>query len=140
MDPAIIGYMRVGYFRVGVFNDAFDSWVARLKSLGSTSVNVTRKRLTLGARDSTTGWYAKEYADSTVEMVIVQKESQSVALQAGYFVALDALGFTFDPLWIYDLIVDGSGRTWEIKTVKPARLGDGLLYYAYDLKELPLVG
>lgn len=35
MDPAVIGYMRVGYFRIGVKNTGFDDAVERLEKISA---------------------------------------------------------------------------------------------------------
>jgi hypothetical protein len=107
---------------------------------GNPSFDVTRSALSLGNRDGTTGWCAKTYTTSTIKMIVIQKESQSLALQMGYWVSLDALGLTIDPIEVYDLVKDGFGRTWEAKTVKPIIIGDTIRFFVCDLKELPLYG
>lgn len=105
---------------------------------GNPSFEVTRSKLKLGGRDTTTGWYDKYYRASKINMLIIQKEAQTLALQLGHWVSLDALGLTATQVEVYDLVKDEFGRTWEIKTVKPIVVGNTIKYFACDLKELPL--
>lgn len=105
---------------------------------GNSNFEVTRSALSFGDRDATTGWYAKNYTDSTIKMMLIPKEASKMALQLGYWVSLDALGLTADAVDVYDLIKDKFDRTWEVKTVKPVIVGDAVRHFACDLKELPL--
>jgi len=105
---------------------------------GNPSFDVTHSALLLGDRDTTTGWYSKNYSESTIQMIIIQKESQSMALKMGYYVNLDALGLTIDTVKVYDLITDIFNRTWEVESVKPIIVGDTVKYFKCDLKEMPL--
>jgi len=105
------------------------------------SFDVTRSALTLGTtRDSVTGWYPKTYTDTTTHMVIIQKESQKLASDLGYWVSLDALGFTVDGAEVYDLVTDSFGRTWIVEVVKPIIVGDIVQFFVCDLKELSVYG
>lgn len=55
----------------------FDAVKANLKKAGKhSSFNVTRLALTLGDRDATTGQYAQDYAISTIQMVLLDKDNQ----------------------------------------------------------------
>jgi len=110
------------------------------KSRGAPSLSVTRHALYLEGPDAVTDWFLKAYRESMIDAVIVPKTSQGLALQAGYFVSLDALGFTQTVVRTGDLWTDGAGRRWEVKTVVPATIGDTLYFYQCDLKELPLNG
>jgi len=105
---------------------------------GNPSFDVTLQTLTLGSRSSVTGWYEKNYVESTIPMVIIQKETQQLALKLGFWVALDALGITTEIVGVYDRIKDQFGRVWEVKAVKPIMVGDKIKYFVCDLKELPL--
>jgi len=119
----------------------FKSLVSRFHGTrGRPSLSVTRHALYLEGPDAVTDWYIKAYRESMIDAVIVPKTSQNLALNAGYFVSLDALGFTQTLCRTGDLLVDGAGRRWEIKTVVPATIGDTLYFYQCDLKELPLNG
>jgi len=135
MDKAILGYCRLGHFRLGVYNDAWDKLKTRVETLGNT--DVTRKRLTLGSRDSTTGWYTKQYEDIDIEAVIIPRAATSIALQAGLYVRLDALAITVDPLAEGDKLKTGTGQYYEVETVKEHYLGDSFWFRECDLTLLP---
>jgi hypothetical protein len=111
------------------------------RAFRGASFEVTRSALLLGnTRDSVTGWYPKSYAESTAEMIVIQKESQKLALDLGYWVSLDALGLTVDGAEVYDLVTDSFGRVWIVETVKPIIVGDSIHYFVCDLKELSVYG
>lgn len=107
---------------------------------GNPNFEVTWSALFLGNRDAVTGWYQKSYEETAIDMVIVQKEYQGVALSLGYYVSLDALGFTIEPVEACDLITDAFSRTWEVKAAKPIVVGNIVKYFVCDLKELPFSG
>jgi len=137
MDKAIIGYMRIGFFRIGVFDDAWDRLVQQIGNLGATSLTVTRKRLTLGDRDTTTGWYSQNYDDSTMEIYIIAKGTTPSLLPPGTYVRTEALGLTADPVLEGDEII-ANDVYYEVKTVRLHYLGDGFYFRECDLTLLPL--
>jgi len=101
---------------------------------------VTRHKLTLGTADSTTGWYEKLWTDSTIEMVIVPQGATSMAVAAGVYVRLDAVGLTADVVEEGDQTETESGLFYEVKTVKPYWRGDSFSHNECDLTLLPLHG
>lgn len=118
----------------------FERILKRFKQTkGVPSFDVTLKTLMLGDRDSVTGWYAKEYEDSTIEMFVVPKGSFQSFFGIGFHATLDALGFTKEAVNIYDRIVDAANRYWEIKDVVPIVIGDTLKCWKCDLKEIFIV-
>jgi hypothetical protein len=155
MDKAVVGYMRIGYFRIGVFDDDWDTLVQTCENLSSLSgsqawnklkkavtsmgltLNVTKRALTLGSADAITGWYAKSFTESTIEMILVQKGSTSSFLPPGTYVRTDALGLTADTVEEGDEILANS-KYYEVKTVRPHYLGDSFYYRECDLTLLPL--
>jgi len=137
--PALVDLAQVDFSRVNVYNHVFEDILSSIKKQ-FCSMNVTRQALGLGVQDSVTGWFQKLYSPSTIEMLILPKSAQSQALNLGYWVNMDALGFAIDPVNIYDLIVDSISRNWEIKTVQPHFVGDDFYFFVCDLKELPLYG
>ncbi len=90
---------------------------------GNASAHVTLKTLTLGSPNTTTGWYAKSYADSTIQMII---------MPSGY---REAKGFTQDNVregdLIYALLPDA--MTYSLVTRKPLFIGKKLIMYECDL-------
>lgn len=104
------------------------------------SFDVTRRKLVLGARDDTTGWYTKSYAESTIELVVVPKGANSLALKTGVYARLDAVGLTQDVVFVGDEIETSASVFYEVKTVKPRWVGDSFSHRVCDLTELPLHG
>lgn len=101
MDKAFFGSARFGYARFSVYRPDFERLVKKVESqLGGLSLDVTRRALTLGVRDSTTGWYAKEYTESTIEMLIFTKGTTPSLLPPGSYVRYDALGITLSLIHI----------------------------------------
>jgi len=94
----------------------------------------------LGARDDTTGWYAKSYAESTIKMVVVLRGANNLSLITGVYARLDAAGMTQDVVLVGDEIETSASEFYEVKTVKPYWVGDSFEYRACDLTELPLHG
>jgi hypothetical protein len=108
------------------------------KKNNDASLDVTRLALSLGDRDATSGQYALEYTIGTVEMILIDKAYQRQALELGYLVQLDAIGYTSDVVRVYDRIQDGVGRTWLVKAVTPVFLGNVFKFYVCNLKEISL--
>lgn len=101
------------------------------------SFNVTRRKLTLGSRDDTTGWYAKGFSESTIEMIVIPRAAANLAVQAGVYVRLDAVGLSCDGVEIGDEIKTDAGVYYEVKTVKEHWFADSFMYRECDLVELP---
>jgi hypothetical protein len=137
MDKAIIGTMHIGSFRIGVFDDTWDKIILQIKNLAGTSLNVTRKHLTLGDRDTTTGWYTKEYDNLTIEMYTTTKGSNPSLLPPGTYVKTEALGLTADPVVEGDEIVVNN-MCYEVKTVRFRYIAGSFYFRECDLTLLPL--
>lgn len=99
---------------------------------------VTYRLLTLGSRDSETGWYEKIYVESTIKMPIVPRGTTFTFQGVGYYARLDALGFTADPVEVGSQIKTKSGTYYEVKGVKPHYWLDSFMFREVDLAELPL--
>jgi hypothetical protein len=102
------------------------------------SFDVTRRKLALGSANATTGWYVKSYTESTIEMIIFPRAAQKLAVDAGVYVRLDAVGLTADPVEEGDQIEDANSVIYEVKTVKPHYFGDSFMWRECDLEELKL--
>ena len=138
MDKAYFDFARFDYARFNVYMPTFETLINNFEKVEKTSfADVTRRALSLGTQDATTGWYALEYEESTIDMIIITQGNQQFALGLGYYVQLDALGLTIDYVRVYDKIVDSFNRTWLVKAVTPVTSGDDLHFYKVDLKELP---
>jgi len=93
----------------------------------------------LGSRDSITGWYEPFWEDNDSEMVIISRGATSMALAAGVYVRLDAIGLTQDPMQEGDQIyVEGSRLYYEVKSAKPIHILGSFSHYECDLTLLPL--
>jgi len=136
VDAAFWGTMRWGYFRWGVYRDDWDKLLKAFESIASH--DLTLRKLALGARDSTTGWRAKSYTESTIEGIFTTRAAGYVALPAGTYVKLDALLLTADGVAKGDEIQHSDGEYYEVKTVKPHSLGDSFWFRECDLTHLPL--
>ena len=97
------------------------------------SSNVTLRTLSLGAQDTTTGWYAKTYADTTIQMPIVPKGTFYIAGNTGHYTRYTFTGFTNDAISEGDQIVDAATRYFEIRTVQPWSWLDSLEFYECEL-------
>ena len=108
------------------------------KRATGTSFDVTWRALTLGARDSVTGWRAKSYADSTIEMVIIPQVASRLAASFGIYVTLDALGLTLTAVGVGDEMKDSDNDYYEVETVMKQKIGNVLYVYKCDLRHQPL--
>ncbi len=135
MDKAILGYMRVGYFRLGVFNTEWDKLARKFSFF--TSLDVTHRRLMLGSRDSTTGWYDKSYEESTIEMIVISRSAAYMPLPPGVYVRLDAVGLTADTVAEGDEIKTATDQYYQVETVREHYLGDSFFFRECDLTLQP---
>ena len=120
-----------------MYRDDFDQLITAFEGIGSC--DVTRHRLCLsGNTDSTTGWYTKFYVTNSAEAVIVPQASARVALRIGYYVRDDAAMFSSDPWTVGDVAETEQHTYYEVKTVKPHRVGDHCSHYSCDLTYLPM--
>jgi hypothetical protein len=140
MDRPELGSCRLGFFRLGVFSDVGDTIISRFETVGS--VDVTRKRLMLGTRDSTTGWYTKSFEETAIKMPIIEQGSTRSNLTAGYYVRTDALGLTVDVVAEGDEILSAAGKLFEVKAVREIYSvgGDSFSHRECDLTRLLFSG
>jgi len=106
------------------------------KSHGSPSAMVTWYELSLGASNSTTGWFNTTYRTDTVEMLIVPRGQSLAHLGLGYHSVSDATGYTQDPRVQVGDKVATLLKTYRILHIDPWSIGDVVYYYACDLKEI----
>jgi hypothetical protein len=101
------------------------------------SFDVTLYTLQLGSRDTTTGWYAKNYASSTITMLTQDKAATQNALPPGVYVRNDKAGLTQDPVAEGDQVKLSNGDYFEIETVREHWRGDSFDFYECQLTLLP---
>ena len=140
MDAAICGdSMRCGYSRCGVYTDDYETLESALESSGfAASLEVTRRKLTLGSQDSTTGWFKKDYENSTIDMIMPGESAVSRLLGPGTFVDLTKTGFTQDVVAEGDQIETKAHVFYEVKTVIEEPVGDSFSHRICALKRIPL--
>ena len=139
MDRAIINENsgpRVGYFRIGVYRDDWEKLLQRFSTFAC--FNITRRALSLGDPDSTTGWYAKNYTEKTIDMIIIPRGATQALISAGLWAHEDAVGLTADPIKIGDQVKTKEEVYYEVVSVRKVFFGDSFSHYICDLKELPL--
>lgn len=99
---------------------------------------MTRRELQLGAADTVTGWYAKSYAETTIEMAVIPRAMRSIALAAGFYPHYEVSGFHLDPVSEGDEVKDSFGNYYEVELIQPIPVGDSLVYYESNLTRLPI--
>ena len=130
---------RIGYFRVGVYNDQWDRLVNALESaFGSLLFDMTRRELSLGSQNSTTGYYAATYTDKTITGLMIEKGNTKLQLAAGSFVNYDATLLTADVVLVSDQIKTQENVYFEVMSVTEKSVGDSFLYRECDLAKIPL--
>lgn len=101
------------------------------------SFDVTLYTLQLGSRDSTTGWYQKNYSTSTITMPIVSRAAAHTPLPPGVHVRLDAVGLTQDPVYEGDEIKNAADQFYQVETIQPHYFGDSFWFRECQLTMLP---
>jgi len=103
-----------------------------------TSADVTRRELSLGSLDSVTGWYAKNFDDSTIKMVIRPRGQSVIGLPVGQYAKYDVTGFVVDVVEEGDEIVDAQGSYYEIKAVEEEWFLDSFSHRVCNLVKVPI--
>ena len=99
---------------------------------------VTRRALSLGAIDDVTGWYAKSFSETEIEMIIVPKGSFFTVLGMGFYARHTLTGYTQDAVVEGDKIKDSADIYYEIKTVEDRYFGDSFIYRECELTKIPI--
>ena len=102
------------------------------------SAAVTRRELFLGAQDAITGWYAKSFVETAIEMAIQPKGAAPLALGAGWYPKHDLTGFTSNVVYEGDEIIDSNNKYYEIKEVQEWWQLDAFDHYQCGLTKLPM--
>jgi len=100
--------------------------------------DVTRRRLTLGTRDTITGWRAKTWEDRTISGILVPGSSLPISTLAGTYVRSDALFSTMDGLLEGEEIETATGQFYEVKTMKERYMGNSFAYRDCELTLLSM--
>ena len=111
-----------------LFSRLYRAWVRK-----NLSVSATLHTLSLGAADAVTGWYAKSFADTTINVVVVPKSQQSTLTGTGVYIRYDAVGFTDSAVVEGDEITDAQSIRYLVESVAPNGRGSKLDFYMLQL-------
>lgn len=101
--------------------------------------NVTRRALSLSASpDTTTGWYGKTYAETTITGLVRRKGSTLMLGGFGFYGKHDNTFYTATALAEGDEVKDADNRYYSVKLVQPELLGATLATYVCDAEYLPM--
>ena len=103
-----------------------------------TSANVTRRALSLGDADATTGWYAKTFNETTIKMSIQPRGSNMLGTGAGFYAKYDITGFTASGVLEGDEIIDSNSTYYSVEAVEEEWWLDSFSHYICSLTRLPL--
>lgn len=121
---------------------AADTWQSLIDTFenvhGITTCDVTLRTLSLGDRDDETGWRAKSFSTSTIEMIVISRGANSLHLVPGLYAQTDAIGRTRSSLSVGDEIKTAANVYYEVKAIRDNYVGDLLFHRDCDLTELPL--
>jgi hypothetical protein len=137
-------YDKVNATTYGTIDDAsvstYRAWnrlVNAVKHRFQVSCDVTRRELALGSSDWETGWRDKIFYETTIKMVVVPRGATKLAVAAGSYPRLDAVGLTRYLVEDGDEIVYNNVY-YEVKAVTPVLAGDKLIRRECDLTVLSL--
>lgn len=103
-----------------------------------TSADVTHRALTLGNRDSVTGWYAKTFGESTIKMIIRPRGQSVIGLPVGQYAKYVLTGFTVEVVEEGDEIIDAQSSYYEVKAVEEEWFLDSFSHRVCNLVKLPI--
>jgi len=103
-------------------------------------LQVTYRKLSLGAPDSVTGWYQKTFTEQSrnIEILIIPKGATHLAVAAGTYVRLDAVGLTCDGVEEGDEIKTDNDVCYEVKAIREHFIANSFSHREVDLVQLPL--
>ena len=102
--------------------------------------SVTKRALSLGTQDSVTGWYAKSFTPSTIDMILQPRGSVVIGLPVGNYAKYQVTGFTQDSIEDGDEVIFPVGSTnyYEVKSAEEAWWLDSFSHYILDLVRVPM--
>lgn len=101
-----------------------------------TSFNVTRRALSLGTRDSITGWAAKSYTTTTIKGTFDPANIRMLNLPVGSFTGSGRPFLTANYVRAGDQIVHSVLGTFTLTSAKKVVVGDEFVYYACTAEEV----
>jgi hypothetical protein len=126
------------YARFDVYVVQWDRFLNVIKTrLHNCSFTLTRRELSLGDADATTGWYAETYSDTSIEGLLVQKEAIPRQMELGVYVKHDATLLTADPVVEGDQVKKNDDY-YRVLTVTEQMIADSFDHRVCDLEKLSL--
>lgn len=101
-----------------------------------TNADVTRRRLTLGARDPILGHCSKEFVETTIKALIVNNGNSPIALPIGMYPKYPHTAFIPDVIYAGDEIVDAFNDKYVVQAAEKLRLIDQFEGYVCNLQEI----
>lgn len=140
LTPAIVDVAEVDYFRVGVFYTAADDLFDNVeKTFDVCSFDATRRALTLGSRDATTGHRAITWTETTVTIIVNPATLGAWRMTpAGILSTFGAESYCLDPIETGDQILVEE-LYFEVKDVQKPMVGDSYLPFKITVEHLPNV-
>jgi hypothetical protein len=97
-----------------------------------SSADVTRRALSFGAQDTYTGWYDKDYTESTIKGSMQPQGSSMMGLPCGNYTKYPNTFFTEYVVHEGDVIVDANLKKYELLTVTPWSWLDQFSHYVCE--------
>ena len=102
-----------------------------------TSYTVTLYKLFLGDQDTTTGHYDMGYTIHSISCALFPSGGAFNFGSLGFHTVNGSVGFTEYDVDEGDVILDGFGKYFEVKSLKPWTSGNTFSFYELDLVEKP---
>jgi len=115
----------------------FDKVYRRFKNLGANA-SVTKRAASYGSRCTTTGWRLVTYNNSTIVMPIASRTLAHLVMPAGIYAYHDAVGLTTTSMVAGDQVMDADNLYYEVRGVKPHKVGNKTAFYECQLAYLPV--
>lgn len=101
-----------------------------------SSFDVTKRFLSFGARDSTTGWLRKIYEDTTIRGTSDPSAIRKLGLPAGNHTATSRAFYTANDIKEGDRLVFAFGDEWEVESVGTVSVGNNFIYNGCKINKL----
>lgn len=137
VSPLITGTNRFEYLYHP--EDVHGNWKRLVEVFERHNINfdATKCELMLGIKDTTTGWFTKTFVETPAKIYVVPKSARTLQMLVGYYVTLDASGFTTNRMRKDDRI-KVANQYYEVVAVHDFNMGNVLSHRVCDLKKIPL--
>ena len=92
----------------------WDIFKNRYRKASGASTSVTLHSLYLAAKDAVTHQFKKAYSNSTIDMIMSNRQTVINPTEAGQFERVTAVGMTDTQIFKGDCITDANGDEWTI--------------------------